>query len=90
VELLELFQFLASLLGKFWNHLKIGKALIRKVLDFIGYLQIKYETRSREERETALLATFGSWEDDREPEEIVQDIYASRTISELECEVYLD
>ena len=27
MELLELFQFLALLLGKFWDHLKIGKAL---------------------------------------------------------------
>ena len=63
---------------------RLPEDLIREVLDFIGYLQIKYETRSREDRETALLATFGSWEDDREPEEIVQDIYTNRTISELE------
>lgn len=34
--------------------------LIREVLDFIGYLQIKYETQNREDRKATLLATFGS------------------------------
>ena len=29
----------------------------------------------------ALLATFGSWQDERNAEEIIQDIYASRTIA---------
>ncbi len=58
--------------------------LIREVLDFIGYLRTKYEPDNGEGRQQALLATFGSWEDDREPEEIAQDIYASRTISEAE------
>lgn len=58
--------------------------LAREVLDFIGYLRAKYEQNSKETRKEALLATFGSWEDDREPEEIVRDIYATRTISEPE------
>jgi hypothetical protein len=58
--------------------------LVREVLDFIGYLRAKYEQNGQETRREALLETFGSWEDDREPEEIVQDIYATRTISELE------
>jgi hypothetical protein len=52
--------------------------LIREVLDFIGYLHTKYDQNGEQERQTALLATFGSWEDNRKPEEIVQDIYASR------------
>jgi uncharacterized protein YydD (DUF2326 family) len=58
--------------------------LIREVLDFIGYLRVKYEQNGEKERQTALLATFGSWQDDREAEEIVQEIYASRTLSDLE------
>ena len=58
--------------------------LVREVLDFIGYLRSKYEQSGEETRQEALLATFGSWQDDREPEEIVQDIYATRTISDLE------
>lgn len=59
--------------------------LIREVLDFIGYLRTKYEQNGQEEaRQEALLATFDSWEDDRKPEEIVQDIYTTRTISDLE------
>ncbi|MDX1524036.1 MAG: DUF2281 domain-containing protein [Anaerolineae bacterium] len=56
--------------------------LVREVLDFIGYLRAKYEQNGEETRQKALLATFGSWQDDRESEEIVQDIYATRTISE--------
>lgn len=59
--------------------------LVREVLDFIGYLRTKYEQNGQDEtRREALLATFGSWEDEREPEEIVQDIYTTRTISERE------
>lgn len=58
--------------------------LIREVLDFIGYLRVKYEQNGEKERQAALLTTFGSWQDDREAEEIVQEIYASRTISDLE------
>jgi hypothetical protein len=57
--------------------------LVREVLDFIGFLRAKYEQNGEEARQEALLATFGSWQDDRDPEEIVQDIYATRTISEL-------
>ncbi len=32
----------------------------------------------------AFLATFGAWEDDRDAEKIVHEIYASRTISQVE------
>lgn len=58
--------------------------LVREVLDFIGYLRAKYEQNGEETQQETLLATFGSWQDDREPEEIVQEIYATRTISGLE------
>jgi uncharacterized protein YydD (DUF2326 family) len=52
--------------------------LMQEVLDFIGYLRVKYEQNGEETRQEALLATFASWQDDREPEEIVRDIYANR------------
>jgi len=58
--------------------------LKREVLDFIGYLRTKYGQEDTEKHKEILLATFGSWEDDRKPEEIIQDIYANRTISEVE------
>lgn len=61
--------------------------LIREVLDFIGYLRAKYEQNGDEARRAALLATFGTWQDDREPEVIIQDIYANRTISDLELDL---
>ena len=48
--------------------------LMQEVLDFIGYLRAKYEQNGEEAQQEALLATFGSWQGDREPEEIVQDI----------------
>ncbi|MFQ5613010.1 MAG: DUF2281 domain-containing protein [Anaerolineae bacterium] len=56
--------------------------LVREVLDFIGFLRTKYEQNGEDNRQEALLATFDSWEDDREPGEVVRDIYATRTISE--------
>jgi hypothetical protein len=34
----------------------------------------------------AFLATFGAWEDDREAEEIVYEIYTSRTVSQVKKE----
>lgn len=58
--------------------------LVREVLDFIGYLRTKYDQNGEETRQKTLLSTFGSWKDDREAEQIVQDIYSTRTISELE------
>jgi hypothetical protein len=61
--------------------------LIQEVLDFVGYLRTKYEQNEEEDWQKALLATFGSWEDDREVEEIVQDIYTNRTTSDLEMEL---
>ncbi len=56
--------------------------LVREVLDFIGFLRLKYEPPQAQNRRADLLATFGSWQDDRAPEEIIEDIYATRTISE--------
>jgi hypothetical protein len=64
--------------------------LRQEVLDFIGYLRTKYESAQATPKvdllaeERGLLATFGTWEDDRDGDEIVEEIYASRTISTWE------
>jgi len=58
--------------------------LVREVLDFVGFLRAKYDQNGEKSRREALLATFGTWQDDRDPAEIVQDIYATRTTSEPE------
>jgi hypothetical protein len=57
--------------------------LVREVLDFVGYLRTKYTDDDEADRQEAFLATFGSWEDTREAEEIIDDIYMHRTVSEL-------
>ncbi len=50
-----------------------------EVLDFIEYLQHKY-SRTREKPEN-LMDTFDSWRDERKSDEIVDDIYRTRTVS---------
>jgi hypothetical protein len=54
-----------------------------QVLDFVGYLKNKYTSQATEDSEEKLLETFGSWKDDRKTDDIIQEIYNSRTISEL-------
>ena len=56
--------------------------LMREVLDFIGYLRTKYDQNGGKTHQETLLATFGTWQDERNPEKIIQDIYESRTSSE--------
>lgn len=58
--------------------------LAREVLDFIGYLRTKHEKTEAVLQQEAFLTTFGVWEDDRSPEQIVKDIYTTRTISQEE------
>ena len=41
-------------------------------------------TPETDEETRRFMATFGSWQDTRTPEEIVADIYASRTTTERE------
>ncbi|MBN1317269.1 MAG: hypothetical protein JXA42_17430 [Anaerolineales bacterium] len=53
-----------------------------QVWDFIGYLKNKCNREDVQDYEKQLLDTFGSWEDDREPDEIIREIYENRTISE--------
>jgi len=62
--------------------------LVQEVLDFIGYLQMKYQGVTGPHPENPAgkewLATFGTWEDEREAEEIIAEIYDSRTTSSEE------
>ena len=53
--------------------------ILPEVLDFIDYLQHKYN-RSHQPA-TNVVDTFGSWRDEREPAEIVAEIYQTCTIS---------
>ena len=61
--------------------------LIQEVLNFIGYLQTKYIQGNEAGTQETLLETFGSWSDERESDDIVQDIYATRTVSELDLDL---
>lgn len=67
----------------------LPETMVQEVLDFIGELRVKHsllqeETSKADTRQELLLSTFGSWNDERNAEEIVQEIYESRTISESE------
>ena len=53
--------------------------ILPEVLDFIDYLQHKYNRIH--ETSTHAMDTFGSWRDDREPDEIINEIYRTRTVS---------
>lgn len=37
------------------------------------------DNREKAERKTHLLCTFGSWEDDKDSQQIIDDIYSSRS-----------
>jgi len=65
----------------------LPETMVREVLDFIGELRVKHGLLPDETPKTGihrglLLSTFGNWNDERDAEEIVQEIYESRTISE--------
>ena len=53
--------------------------ILPEVLDFIDYLQYKYNRIH--ELSTNAMDTFGSWRDEREPDEIIDEIYRTRTVS---------
>lgn len=54
--------------------------ILPEVLDFIDYLQHKY---NRSHKQTAnAMKTFGSWRDDRDSDEIIDEIYHTRTTSD--------
>ena len=61
--------------------------LRKQVLDFVGYLHAKYLSNDDAERARVLEATFDSWQDEQEAEEIVRDIYAQRTTSDTEIKL---
>jgi hypothetical protein len=77
-----------SLIGQITDQVEaLPEDLRRQVLDFAGYLRARYVSSRKAERDQALAATFGSWQDEREPEQIIEDIYAQRTTSESELEL---
>ena len=53
--------------------------ILPEVLDFIDYLQYKYNRIH--ELSTNVMDTFGSWRDERESDEIIDEIYRTRTVS---------
>lgn len=67
----------------------LPEPVVREVLDFIGFLRQKsVKTASEqtylEDRRQVLREISGAWEDRRDADEIIEVIYASRTISELD------
>ena len=61
----------------------IIQAIVRRILRTeLQQLQAKPSQPTQEE---ALLATFGSWEDERPVETIIDEIYATRTHPPLEA-----
>ena len=67
----------------------LPEPVVREVLDFIGFLRQKHvkpasEQAYVEDRWQVLREISGAWEDRRDADEIIEAIYASRTISELD------
>ncbi|BAU62878.1 hypothetical protein STA3757_02290 [Stanieria sp. NIES-3757] len=62
---------------------KIGnltRGQLEEIIKEIVQNTIKQETiNAQENKVQALAATFGKWEDERKEEEIIKDIYDSRT-----------
>ena len=57
-------------------------ARVAEVYDFARFLQSqRFAEDDQAVERAAFLATFGSWKDDRSDEDIIADIYASRTTS---------
>jgi hypothetical protein len=66
---------------------KLPPARVVEVYDFACFLQSQRDMTANvhmSDEQAAFLATFGTWKDERSAEEIVADIYRSRTISEEE------
>ncbi len=58
------------------------QTIVRRILQ--NELHPIQSTPSQPAQTEALLATFGTWEDDRPVEAIIDDIYSSRTVSSLD------
>jgi hypothetical protein len=77
-----------SLVGQIMEQVQaLPQDLRKEVLDFVGYLHARYQADCSAERDQILAATFGSWEDERAPKEIIRDIYAQRTVSDVELKL---
>ena len=77
-----------SLVGQITDQVQeLPEDLRQQVLDFVSYLHAKYLSARKAERDRALAATFGTWQDERGIEQVIQDIYAQRTASDREFEL---
>ncbi|GAB4524261.1 MAG: hypothetical protein Tsb0014_02600 [Pleurocapsa sp.] len=56
----------------------LTRSQLEEIIKEIAQKTIKQEI-AQENKAQALAATFGKWEDDRTEEEIIKDIYDSRT-----------
>jgi hypothetical protein len=54
-------------------------AQVEEVYDFARFLQSQRAHASVSDSRAAFLATFGAWKDERSDEEIIAEIYRSRT-----------
>lgn len=57
----------------------VQKVLIEQRSNFVQN-KLEVPTAKIDSPPQSLLETFGSWEDDRTPEEIIDELYTSRTI----------
>jgi hypothetical protein len=61
---------------------KIVQKIVRQEIIGIQRESLPSETAQTNHPPLEFLTTFGSWEDDRTAEKIVEDIYANRTLPE--------
>jgi hypothetical protein len=59
------------------------QTIVRRILQ--SELHPIQSPQSQPTQTAALLATFGTWEDDRPVETIINDIYSSRTVRSLDA-----
>ena len=59
---------------------KTVRKIVRQEIDRLKSENLKVEIVKTQNPPQAFLDTFGTWEDTRTAEEIIEDIYASRTL----------
>lgn len=66
----------------------LSESELSKILKLVHFLKKEVlETEEREEDLKLFWDSFGSWKDDRTPEEIIQEIYKSRKSSIREIQL---
>ncbi len=72
--------------------IKVPKEYLNRKIEILIFpFDVEYEseeqTTERDEDTRLFWASFGGWQDDRTPEEIIEDIYSSRTATEREVQL---